>query len=136
MVEGVTMKIVINRCYGGFGLSHKAIMEYGKRMGMDLSAWQKGASYTDHVPYDGTSDVLFVSYYKGDTPIDSQYFSSREIKREDPVLVAIVEELGSEYASGRLSELQVIEIPDGVEWHIEEYDGIEHVAEDHRTWGD
>jgi len=27
-----------------------------------------------------------------------------------------------------------VEIPDDVKWHIHEYDGLEHVAEDHRTW--
>jgi hypothetical protein len=30
--------------------------------------------------------------------------------------------------------LRIVEIPDGVEWHISEYDGIEHIAENHRTW--
>lgn len=28
-----------------------------------------------------------------------------------------------------------VAIPDGVIWHIEDYDGLEHIAEDHRTWG-
>jgi len=30
--------------------------------------------------------------------------------------------------------LRIIEIPDGVEWQIEEYDGDEWIAEKHRTW--
>jgi hypothetical protein len=30
--------------------------------------------------------------------------------------------------------LKVVEIPDGVKWQIEEYDGSEWVAEKHRTW--
>jgi hypothetical protein len=25
-------------------------------------------------------------------------------------------------------------VPDGVDWELSEYDGIEHVAEAHRTW--
>lgn len=29
-------KIVVNRCYGGFGLSHEAILEYAKRKGVKL----------------------------------------------------------------------------------------------------
>jgi hypothetical protein len=28
----------------------------------------------------------------------------------------------------------VVEIPDGIEWSIQEYDGLEWVAEKHRTW--
>jgi hypothetical protein len=37
-------------------------------------------------------------------------------------------------ANGACAELAVIEVPDGVEWAISEYDGNEHVAEVHRTW--
>ena len=37
-------------------------------------------------------------------------------------------------ADGDYSELKVVEIPDGVNWYIEEYDGLEHVTERHRTW--
>ena len=32
------------------------------------------------------------------------------------------------------SELKVVEIPDDVEYDIQEYDGNEWVAEKHRTW--
>jgi hypothetical protein len=28
----------------------------------------------------------------------------------------------------------VVEIPDDVNWQVEEYDGMEHIAEKHRTW--
>jgi hypothetical protein len=53
--------------------------------------------------------------------------------RSNPQLVKCVLALGHE-ASGYLSDLKVVEVPDGVEWEIEEYDGNEHVAEKHRTW--
>jgi len=56
-----------------------------------------------------------------------------EIPRDDPVLIQVIEQLG-EKANTRYSSLKVIEIPDDVEWHIHEYDGMEHVAENHRTW--
>jgi hypothetical protein len=39
-----------------------------------------------------------------------------------------------EAADGAFAELKVIEIPDGVEWQIDEYDGTEWIAEKHRTW--
>jgi len=55
-----------------------------------------------------------------------------EIPRDDPVLIQVIEQLG-EKANTRYSSLKVIEIPDDVEWHIHEYDGMEHVAENHRT---
>ena len=44
-----------------------------------------------------------------------------------------VETLGDK-ASGNSARLRIVEIPDDVEWKIEEYDGYEHVAEVHRTW--
>lgn len=56
-----------------------------------------------------------------------------EISRNCPHLVQVVEELG-EQAWGRYSELKVVEIPRYVKWHISEHDGLEWVAEDHRTW--
>lgn len=57
--------------------------------------------------------------------------------RSHPLLIRVVEELGGKHregASGRCAELKIVEIPDGVEHEIEEYDGQEHIAEVHRTW--
>ena len=54
--------------------------------------------------------------------------------RADPRLVAVVEKLGSDRASGPHARLKVVEIPDGIQVTIEEYDGLESVAERHRTW--
>jgi len=90
------MKIVINTCYGGFGLSKEALALFNERTGTVI-----------------TYDI--------------------EIKRNDPILVEIVEQLG-ESANGRFAELKVVEIPDDVVWGIEEYDGNEWIAEKHRTW--
>ena len=58
---------------------------------------------------------------------------ARDLKRDDPYLVQVVEELGVR-ADGEFSELTVVEIPDGVLWQIDEYDGHEWVAEQHRRW--
>lgn len=93
-------KIVINACFGGFGLSTKAIKRY-----KELLVAQNDVCYDD----------------------------DDEIRRDDPYLIQVVEEMGEE-AADWLSKLKVIEIPDDVDWVIEEYDGFEHVAEAHRTW--
>ncbi len=55
------------------------------------------------------------------------------ISRNDPLLIEIVERLGKA-ANGEFAELKIVEIPDGVDWEIEEYDGNEWVSEVHRTW--
>lgn len=57
-----------------------------------------------------------------------------DIERDDPHLVEVVESLG-ERADGRHADLRVVDIPEGVDWQIEEYDGKEWIAETHRTWG-
>jgi len=60
-------------------------------------------------------------------------WSYYDIERNDQYLVRVVEELGDD-VNGRFSELKVVDIPDDVEWQIDEYDGAEWVAEVHRTW--
>lgn len=102
------MKIVINKCYGGFGLSKQAV---------DLFIAKGGTVERDE--YDDPNKPI----------------SGYEIgyDRTNPVLVEVVEQLG-EAADTDASELKVVEIPDDVEYTIEDYDGIEWVAEVHRTW--
>ena len=60
-------------------------------------------------------------------------FFDRDIPRDDPILIKVFEELGYA-ASGFCADLKIVEVPDGVDWYIEEYDGNEWVAERHRTW--
>jgi hypothetical protein len=58
---------------------------------------------------------------------------NRDYERHDPNLIQVVEELGKA-ASGSCANIQIVEIPDGVEYVVSEYDGNEHIAEAHRTW--
>ena len=61
--------------------------------------------------------------------IESEY----DIERDDPKLVAVVESMGDK-ATGRDSNLKIVEIPDDVQYFIDEYDGIECIRENHRVW--
>lgn len=112
-------KIVINRCFGGFGLSKEAIELYGKKKGLDLITVETGYAFGPDFYIKEVSN--------------ENYFSDRDIARDDPDLIEVVEELGS-LANGFAAELKIVEIPDDVEWQIEDYDGNEHIAEKHRTW--
>ena len=58
---------------------------------------------------------------------------TRNIARDDVYLIQVVEELGDK-SWGHYAELKIVEVPDEVDWVIEEYDGREWVAEVHRTW--
>ena len=114
------MKIVINKCYGGFGLSAEAIVLYGKKKNLNIITVK-----------DNIMKKLFHCYL--DKVKKENYFSEREIQRNDPALIEVVEELGKK-ADGYCAELKIVEIPDDMKWQIEEYDGKEWIAEDHRTW--
>lgn len=112
-------KIVINTEFGGFGLSDAAVELYGQLAELNL------------VSEVGTYG--FRNYYCNSISNDN-YFGYYNIERDDPHLVQAVEQLG-DAANGEHAQLKVVEIPDDVAvWHIHEYDGIEYVAEDHRTW--
>lgn len=146
------MKVVINVCFGGFGLSHTAARKYLELQGEKAFFYRQ----TKHKYKDGedeyrkvtgdsetalwtttstkdlgdvvSGEVLWGDGYK------EHYFYDNNIKRSDPLLVRCVEELG-EKANGDCAKLRVVEIPDGTSWEIDEYDGNEHIAETHRTWG-
>jgi len=111
------MKIVINNCHGGFGLSNSAIEYYSKLKGWSIEKKkdpQWGNTYYAHT--------------------DGSYFTTRDIERNDPDLIKTIEHLGEDQSSDSLSMLKIVEIPDDVKWQIDEYDGLEWVAEQHRTW--
>ena len=59
--------------------------------------------------------------------------SDYQIDRDNSHLVKVVELLGTK-ADDDSASLKVVEIPDEVKWGIHEYDGKEHIFEEHRTW--
>jgi hypothetical protein len=73
------------------------------------------------------------SKYKELAGITDPIFYSRSIPRDDAHLIAVVELMGTD-ADNRFSELKIVDVPDDVNWYVEEYDGKEWVAERHRTW--
>lgn len=133
------MEIVINRCYGGFGLSEAAILRYAEKKGLKLYSEEKrGVRKYFTVPPEQYHEMSKKWYSEdGDYHRINEkgwYFSYRDISRDDPLLVEVIKELG-ESANARFAELEIIEIPDDVSWEISEYAGMECVAEKHRTWG-
>lgn len=109
------MKVVINKCYGGFGLSDLAIEWLRDHEGMEARETSDKESFLG-------------KYFQPDV------FRSENTGRADPRVVRCVEALG-EKANGRFSRLRIVEIPDGIDWEIDEYDGQESIAEKHRSWG-
>jgi hypothetical protein len=111
------MKVVINTDWGGFGLSDDAIRRYAELKGITL--------------VEETNEYGITFYV--DQINDESYFESHDFDRTDPALIQVVEEMG-DASFGWAAKLKIVEIPDGVDWYVSDYDGVEHIAERHRTW--
>jgi hypothetical protein len=106
------MKIVLNECFGGFGISDQGIELWAKKKGLALEK---------------TGESLLGTQYSLDGKL---FIYQLEISREDSAFVEVVEEIG-EKVNGFSSELGIVEIPDGCEYSIHEYDGVESIDQ---TW--
>jgi hypothetical protein len=148
-------KVVINGCFGGFGLSPEATLklhamgakglevthvdEYWplekraeeaakyRTMGYDYSL-AKWREYLADKASAGRG--LFLTVF---SPDEQHVIYANRVERDDPNLIKVVEEMG-DAANGACAKLEIVEIPDDAQWEISEYDGNEHVAEQHRTW--
>ncbi|WP_058211288.1 hypothetical protein [Lactococcus lactis] len=140
------MKIVLNKCFGGFGLSHEAKMMIFEKRGVEVFPYLSKFGDEEFIyeklskekiaesgPRDITRDI---TYFQKDPELDSFSEDWGEEDKFDSIyldfdddrgnkdLVEVVEELG-EKASGKYSNLKVVEIPDGASYEISDYDGIE-----------
>jgi hypothetical protein len=70
------------------------------------------------------------SLFKGGLVYEFKYLD--DDWRFCPVLIKVLEEMGT--AASVQGRLEVVEIPDGIKWEIEEGDEGEYIAEEHRTW--
>ena len=149
------MKVVLNRCFGGFGLSPKAYKRIAELTGVECYFFT-GVHSDKKCTLEDAEKTSFFSVYNIPNPQDYKYedwsamsheekdtwnkqYRERRIDdfrddRTNPLLIRVVEELGSDIASGQLSELEVVEIPDGIDWEIDDYDGRETIEEKHRSW--
>lgn len=115
-------RLVINRDFGGFSVSRDALH------------WLRQKGYQPAIdeidigePWNAEEDPTDVRkpYLDG--------FLDHDNPRDDALLVQCIEELG-EKANGPHAKLGIVEIPDDIQYQIEEYDGRECVAEVHRKW--
>lgn len=135
-------EVVINRSFGGFGLSVKAVRRFlelkGKNLYLYESDFEMGAYRKTNEEPEACSYLHFFTKDYGEV-VDSGEIDSKDvldiekIRRTDPALVQVVKELGRE-ADGPFAFLKIVEVPLFVDWEIIEVDGLEYVAEKHRTW--
>ena len=132
------MKIAVNRCFGGFGISVKAFL-YLVEKNSPLVEIEEKWGFT---PYDlskekyiggGLYSCNSYELHNKDRTIIYTNNCSYEENRTHPDLIEVIELLKDD-ANGEHAELCIVEIPDDVDWEITEYDGIESVEEKHRRW--
>lgn len=138
------MKIAINKCYGGFTLSDKAIEMIMKRKGLKCYRYKQtkfdhSDGVDEYTRLDDYSPSSFIRYCTVDLgekvekiPYENLWYYE-ELERTDDDLISVIEELGDE-ASGTYGRVVVIEIPNDVDWEIDDYDGWESIHEKHRVW--
>ncbi|MCJ7636436.1 MAG: hypothetical protein MUO21_03015 [Nitrososphaeraceae archaeon] len=141
-------KIVVNRKHGGFGLSIKAQIRYLDLIGKKCYFYERTKwahenngveEYTKISPK--KAEDSFIAYSVTEDlgkkieklPNDERLWYDGNLERTDPILIQVINEMG-EKADDRFAKLEIVEIPDGVEWQIDEYDGYESIHETHRSW--
>lgn len=158
------MKVVVNRNNQFFDLSVLAIKRIAELNGIKCyffkSKYNEKDTSSNYEPVilKDTDSVWLHRVFNVDNPDDYEYesydyiYSNDEKRKElneransiwidnlwydrsNPILIQVVEELG-EKASTRYSKLEIIEIPDGIEYEIEnEGTGYEYIHEKHRIW--
>ena len=143
------MKILINTCYGGYSVSALAISETCKKKGIECYFF-KGLERENPITLEEAGQRTSYAVYNVNNPLDYKLSErgddgkyteankraeliSIDFERTDKDLIEVVKMLGKK-ANNRYSNLKIIEIPDDVEYIVEQYDGNEHIAEKHRTW--
>lgn len=119
-----TKKVVINTCFGGFGLSGVAFRRWCELSNSKYMSVRNEELFEKY----GIENFYTYTILDGNMEIDDS-----DIDREDVNLVAVVEEMGED-AWGDYAELKVVEIPADVDYDIHDYDGIESIHEKHRVW--
>ena len=136
------MKLILNKCYGGFGISPEGYALYAKKKGLPLYAYYY--NWNDKTMRKTSLDDRknIVDYFTKDfgdiAPAENDKWDYAlrlygDKYRQDPVLIEVVEELGDK-ANGRYAALKIVEVPDGLTYVVDDYDGIETLHEDVPTW--
>ena len=137
-------KVILNKCYGGFGVSIEVYKLYAKKKGLSICFYdcdyRNGKTIYKKIE-EPTNPVFFHCFTKdiedNVTISDDDYekyslWLCRDY-REDPTLIEVVEELG-EKANSPFSDLRIVEIPSDLDYVIDDYDGIETLHENVREW--
>lgn len=137
------MEVVLNRCFGWYRLSALAYIHIAEMLWKDVFFFKM--PFIDEIELLDNEQAIkhtgrpLGCVYAFDRDIRGIKWSTTEYRipdykedRTNPIIVETVKFLWVE-ASTYVSDLQVVTIPDGIDWEIQRYDGMESIVERHRV---
>ena len=117
------VKVAVNKEHGGFSISQE-VVDILKRKGVkcqfyegEISSFFNPKEYGYHI----RNETFFLDK---SLPYDAH--------RAFPPLIEAIEE--AKDPNGKFAKIEIIDIPDDIEWYIDDYDGYETIRESHKTW--
>lgn len=128
-------KLILNGCFGGYGWSNRATLEYARRKGLNVT-FHCTERENDELVHPEITEEQYLAQddrnirtyiYDAHIRVNGEEFYDRvDIARDDPIAVQLLEERGTEFCSGQHAELYICEY-DETKYvaDIDEYDGSE-----------
>lgn len=139
------MKVILNKCFGGFSVSDQAYRLYAQKKGLQLYRYCRDYDKkTKKLFYKKLNDnensfltEFFIKNLGDEFEYKQDYYQYKivlnQTNREDPILIEVIEELG-EKANGDCSRLKIVDIPNDMKYVVFDYDGIESLHTDMPVW--
>lgn len=109
---------------GGFGLSDAALER------LIQLGWEVGNEESNELDIIDYGRVEFGNHLR----LSGKWDEMSLKLRSHPDVLRVIRDLGEEAAAGLYCTLKVVRVPSDIKVHLEEFNGKEWIAEDHRTW--
>ena len=108
--------------YGGDGKHAEKAKEWEEKYKKDLKEFEEYLK-------DPKTDFCLTVF----SPDKEYVLSYSDIERNNPLLIKCIKTLKKD-VNGSFADIKIVTIPDGTDWEIDNYDGMESVEEKHNSW--